>query len=524
MTPEGLAHAALKAGQQLVAALYSRVSKDKRGNHRSVEDQDTENREVVDQEGWHIGDVYCDNDKSASRFARGTREDWDRLLEDVAAGRFHVVVLWESSRGDRRLANWVLFLDRCRDLGVLIHITSHQRTYDPRKRRDYKTLAEEGLDSADDSEKTSERLRRDKRNAAKKGKPQGRNLYGYKRIYEVQPDGKREIVDIIFDEEPRTTTDKEGQEHVYSHAEVVREIVKRLASGDSLRGVTVDLNRRGIPSPRNGKTGWQPTRLREIATNPAYVGQRVHQGEVLQGVETVWKPLVDETMFHACMERFTRTGRAQHLEGAVKRLNAGLATCGVCGRYVRRMGPRVQPVYVCAPDSRSGFGPATGYCVSRRVADVDAFVERSMWLRLARPDLVDLMKQDEDADERLAALLQEVTEKQALLDDARDRAGRRTLSLDSLERLERQLVPEIERARIRMRETRVAPVLRDFVGRTLDEVRAEWNRRSIPQRREVIRALTEKVEIMPLHGRKRYEPDESVLITWRQPNRVTTAN
>ncbi len=94
MTQKGLAHAALKAGQQLVAALYARVSKDKRGDQRSVEDQDTENRDVAAGEGWAIGGVYCDNDKSASRFARGEREDWDRLLEDVAACRFHVVVMW----------------------------------------------------------------------------------------------------------------------------------------------------------------------------------------------------------------------------------------------------------------------------------------------------------------------------------------------------------------------------------------------------------------------------------------------
>ncbi|MEV4672662.1 recombinase family protein [Actinomadura sp. NPDC049382] len=518
MTTDGLAHAALKAGTPLVAALYSRVSNDDRGDQRSVEEQDDENQEHCDAAGWEVGETYCDNDKSASWFGRKEREDWERLLKDLATGRFHIVVLWEPSRGDRRLAHWIGFLDQCVDLGVLIHITSHDRTYDPRKRRDYKTLAEEGMDSHDDSAKTSERVRRDKRKAAKKGLPAGRMLYGYKRIYEVAPNGKRKLVKVVFDEEEHVTVDCDGNEHVYTAAGVVREIFERLSSGDSLRGMTVDLNRRGIPTPRKGKHGWRYATVRGIAMNPAYVGLRVHRGQVLEGVQAVWGPLVPHEQFQACVSRFTRAGRDAHRVGAVRRLLAGLAVCGVCGRVVRRMGPTARPTYVCAPDNRTGFGSTTGYCVSRRVDHVDAFVERSMLLRLSRPDLTELLRQDERADERLAALNREVVEKETLLDDARERAAKFTLSLDSLEQLEGRLVPQIEAARRKMKETRVAPVLRDFVGGTLEQVTAEWERRSIPQRREIIQALTEKIEILPLHGRKRYEPDESVRIVWRQPN------
>lgn len=518
MTTDGLAHAALKAGTPLVAVLYSRVSIDDRGDQRSVEEQDEENRGHCDAEGWEVGEAYCDNDKSASWFGRKRRDAWERLLADLPTGRFHVVVLWEPSRGDRRLAHWIGFLDQCADLGVLIHITSHDRTYDPRKRRDYKTLAEEGMDSHDDSAKTSERVKRTKRESAKKGLPAGRMLYGYKRIYEIAPNGKRKLVEIVFDEDERVTVDHEGNQQAYTPAGVVREIFERLASGDSLRGMTVDLNRRGIPTPRNSQHGWRYATVRGIAMNPAYVGMRVHDGKVLEGVRAVWEPLVPHEQYQSCVARFTRAGRDAHRVGAVRRLLAGLAVCGVCGRVVRRMGPNARPTYVCAPDNRTGFGSTTGYCVSRRVDQVDAFVERSMWLRLCRPDLLDLLRQDERADERLAALNREIVEKETLLADARGRAAKLTLSLDSLEELEGRLLPQIETARRKMQETRVAPVLRDFVGGTLEQVQAEWGRRSIPQRREIIQALTEKIEILPLHGRKRYEPDESVRIVWRQPN------
>lgn len=523
VTEDGLAHAALKAGTPLVAALYSRVSNDDRGDQRSVEEQDDGNREVCAAEGWEVGEAYCDNDKSASWFGRKIREQWERLLQDLATGRFHLVVLWEPSRGDRRLAHWIGFLDLCCDLGVLIHITSHERTYDPRKRRDYKTLAEEGMDSHDDSAKTSERVKRTKRESAKKGLPAGRMLYGYKRIYEIAPNGKKQLVEVVFDEDDRVTVDRDGNEHVYTPAAVVREIFARLSSGDSLRGVTVDLNRRGVPTPRNSQRGWGYATVRGVAMNPAYVALRVHGGKVLEGVRTVWDPLVPHEHYQACVARFTRAGRDAHRVGAVRRLLAGLAVCGVCGREVRRMGPTARPTYVCAPDSRTGFGSTTGYCVSRRVDHVDAYVERSMWLRLCRPDLMELLRQDERADERLAALNREVMEKETLLADARARAAKLTLSLDSLEELEGRLIPQIEAAQRRMQETRVAPVLRDFVGGSLEQVKALWERRSIPQHREIIQALTEKIEILPLNGRKRYEPEESVRIVWRQPNRSKDA-
>lgn len=519
MTTEGLAHAALRAGVRLVAALYSRVSDDDRDDQRSVQEQDEENQEHCDAEGWDVGGAYCDNDKSASWFGRKPREGWEKLLKDLATGRFHVVVLWEPSRGDRRLAHWIGFLDQCAELGVLIHITSHDRTYDPRKRRDYKTLAEEGMDSHDDSAKTSERVKRTKRKSAQKGLPAGRHLYGYRRVYEVGEDGKKRLAKVVFDDEAHTAVGADGETCEYTPAGVVREIVERLASGESLRSVTVSLNKRGIPTPRNGKAGWHPARLAEIAKNPAYVGQRVHQGAVLPGVKTVWEPLVPMDQFQACVARFSRAGRDSHRDGAVQWLLSGVALCGVCGRVVRRMGPRQEPTYVCSPDSRSGWGPTTGYCVSRKISAVDAYVERSVWLRLMRPDLLELLRQDARADERLAQLARDIAEKELLLDDARDRCTRGSLSLDSLEALERRLLPQVEAARRRMKETRVGPVLRGFVGKPLHEVEAEWGRRSIAQRREVIRVLIEKIEILPLGGgMKKYAPEESVRIVWREPN------
>lgn len=141
----------------LRAAIYDRVSRDRRGDSRSVGEQEAENRAACDAQRWLLApdDVYTDNDRSASRFATKSRPDWQRLAGDLEAGRYDVLVLWEPSRGSRELVVWAALLDVCRERGVLIHVTSHRRTYDPREPRDWRTLAEDAWTPA-----TSPRRRR----------------------------------------------------------------------------------------------------------------------------------------------------------------------------------------------------------------------------------------------------------------------------------------------------------------------------------------------------------------------------
>src|SRR5579862_2506814 len=130
------------------SALYQRVSD---GTDKSVEEQNAANERAAASLGWRATS-YSDA-VSASRFSRKARPDWDRLMADVAAGKFANVVLWEPSRGDRKLSTWAAFLDTCRETGTGIYITSHGRVYDMRNGRDYRSLAEDGVDSAYESEK-----------------------------------------------------------------------------------------------------------------------------------------------------------------------------------------------------------------------------------------------------------------------------------------------------------------------------------------------------------------------------------
>ncbi|MQA27708.1 MAG: recombinase family protein, partial [Micromonosporaceae bacterium] len=89
----------------LRAGIYARVSKDKRKRQRgrSVGEQETEARAACERRRWTVAEIYKDEDRSASRFAKKERPDWERLLADLDAGQLDVLVIWEPSRGDRTL-------------------------------------------------------------------------------------------------------------------------------------------------------------------------------------------------------------------------------------------------------------------------------------------------------------------------------------------------------------------------------------------------------------------------------------
>ena len=121
---------------------YLRVSLDRSGRQRSNEDQHTDNERAAETHGWRLAKPYRDVG-SASRFASKRRDDFDRLVADLQADRFGagVLILWESSRGSRRLSEWALFLELLEERQVLVHVTSHARTYDLTNPRDRRTAS-----------------------------------------------------------------------------------------------------------------------------------------------------------------------------------------------------------------------------------------------------------------------------------------------------------------------------------------------------------------------------------------------
>jgi DNA invertase Pin-like site-specific DNA recombinase len=519
----GLAESAIQAGQTLVAVIYNRVSQNRHIEEKSIGEQDAENRDACADEGWQVGRTYSDS-VSASRFALKDRAEWKALLAELEAERYHVLVLWEVSRGDRELGAWIDLIDLCRELGVLIHVTSHERTYDVRSPGDWKALVDQGVDAAHEPEKTSKRVTRGVKKAAAKGLPHGRLLYGYRREYKVDDRGRRRLVGQFLDERLRDAVGVDGAVEVYSPAEIVREMAARYASGEPARAIARDLKRRGIPTSQNSPYGWHEGQVKATVTNPGYVGRRVHQGQVLEGVAAIWPPILDETTYQACVARANDPARKHGKTGAIKHLGSGLYLCGVCQGTIRVTYPHGVATYCCWPPAKE-IPMSKSYHVGRTKAHVDAYVQMSVWARLARPDIAALLAEDKRANEEYARLNTEIVQKQARLDKARDAYAAGHLGLDGLLRIEQTLLPEIQQSRSRLNEARVGPALRGLVLPTVGEVEAVWWQRSLHQQREVIRVLTERVEILPLGRaravRRNFTPEESVRIVWRQPRPET---
>jgi DNA invertase Pin-like site-specific DNA recombinase len=352
------------------AGVYDRVSDDKSGRSRSVPQQAAANETVAREQGWRVAARYADPDVSASRFARKDRGDWPRLLADVAAGRLDVVVLWESSRGDRKLTEWSGFLDSCRERGVKIHVTSHERTYDLSRARDWKTLAEEGVSNAYASEETSLRIRRDLADAAALGRPHGRLPYGYVRRYDP------------------VTREYISQDPHPEQADVVREIIGRIAANEPISVLVRDLNTRAVPGPTRGPWA-RSTVCRMVLEGVVYIARRRHNGGPL--LDGAWPPLVEEDVYWRAVrvlrdpERKKQAdGRGGIRPGRAKWLLSYVATCGKCSAPLsvqyRPRGGAMVPCYRCS-SSAGGCAIAPMAWLDGLVADrvLDWLADESRW-------------------------------------------------------------------------------------------------------------------------------------------------
>jgi DNA invertase Pin-like site-specific DNA recombinase len=468
------------------AVIYTRVSLDKKRKMRSVTEQETDAREVCDEEDWHLVRVFCDNSLSASRFARKARDEYEELLAFLHAGEADVLILWEPSRGDREIERWIQLLKLCRKNSILIHIVSHEQTYDMGKPKDFKNLANEGVDSAYESDKTSLRLQRTMRSAAKAGRPHGRPLYGYKRVYDVDTG---EMIGQIIDEEK---------------AEIVREAARRIAGGESAYAVAEDFQKRCIPTPGMGKKGWDPTMITRMVVKDAYVAKRVHQKKVVGSGD--WKPILDEKTFAICKKRLGDPARRTNRDRSLKHLASGAGRCGVCETptyfsKIRAQKNRTYQTYICDDH----------FCIAIKTDWLDEYLEDVIVERMSRSDARDILSRPRKVAETKGEELQElIQEKKVLLQSWYDAAAEGKISPNGLAEIESKLLPEIEVLGARLRSLVISPLLLDLACAKPRDV---WERWDIAMRREAL-GLLMIVRVMKTNrGARTFDPNR-VKIEW----------
>jgi DNA invertase Pin-like site-specific DNA recombinase len=432
------------------AALYARVST----TDQSLARQYEANRAAAAERGWLVTE-YEDPGLSASRFAGrdggANRAHWSRLLGDLAGGRIDVLVLWEPSRGDRQLTGWSELLDTCRRTGTLVHITSHGRTYDPADARDWRSLAEDGIDSAYESEKLSKRIKAGKDYWHSQGHPYGGAVpYGIKRINDPDRPRNRWLRD---EPDPQT-------------GPVARRIIRDIGAGVPLAALARTLTAEGIPTPGRSAT-WHPTTLVKMAENPAYVAAGVVTAEESAAART----------------RLARSKRTGERPARQEHRYSGCLACYKCGSPVRGVA-QGNVRYRC----RNG-------CVSMLAAPVDAWIDALAVERLSRPDLLVLVAV---ADAGSAARFwTEADQHRAAMAEAAASYAAGKLPLPVLEQVTTDLQARLDVAEAAARAAETPSALAGLPDENRAIVAERWDALTVSARRAALRALAPLAQLRP---------------------------
>lgn len=457
--------------------LYARKSTADAG--KSADRQERDWRADCADGGLEPGQVFVDPDLSASRYSKKIRPDYLRLVEHIKSGNCQMIGMWEASRGSRKLAEWVAFIDLCQETGTLIRVFGDGGdTFDPRKARDYKALADEGVSAHHEADRLSGRVLTGTRDAAGEGRPPGPLLFGYRRNYSrATRKGKSVIIaEQVIDPE---------------RSAVVRQMVADTLAGIPLNTQARRLNEAGVPTP-SGQGRWVGAQINRLLRNPGLAGHRVHKGEVTK--RNAWPDIVtddEHRQLVALLDTPGRRGqRRNHANVDLTHQLSGEALCGVCGHPLRT---ERRTRYVC---KQRGCGK-----VSARIDEMDQVVDRMIIRWLRRNDAAGVFAPEVD-DAAVQAARRELRELREYLDEFYDDAPDKRVSAAAVARVEARTLPQIEALEARIRKLTTPPALQALAG---VDVAGSWTTLPVGTRREVIHHLAE-VRLSPVGRAGRWSP------------------
>ncbi|WP_072806695.1 recombinase family protein [Rhodococcoides yunnanense] len=464
------------------AIIYTRVSADQAGNQRSVTEQEKECRAVCERNGWKVAQVLTDNDIGASRHSRKDRPAYNTL--DAVLNPGDVLVTWEASRAQRDLRAYVDLRDLCAKRGVLWSYSG--RTYDLTEGGDRFGTGLDALLAEREAEQIRERVLRAMKANKEAGRPHGRTPYGYKA-------------------ERNDAGDLQSWVIRQDQADVIRGVVDRVLSGESMRSVCRDLDSRGVPTPggRQEKPGgeedrrglWNSSTLRRLILNPTLAGKRVHAGKVVG--DGTWAPIISEGTHYRLVALLTDESRLTHRGTRPASLLSGIALCGVCGARLASKRSRRESYYSCP----------VRHCVARTVRLVDPYVESVLIQWLEGVDVLTFAVED-DPDAQNA--VQELAELRARLDEFADAAADGQMSPDALGKVEAKLNKKIAAVEERLSKRPVAAAVTDVAG---PDAEKHWAGLEIERKRQVVHELMD-VRIDPATSGPGVKP-EAIRIVWR---------
>jgi DNA invertase Pin-like site-specific DNA recombinase len=408
----------MKKHEQYSVGAYCRLSKDDvngGSDSSSIISQKTMLEKYARDNGWSLFDYYVDDGYSGTNY---NRPDFQRMIEDIEAGKINLVVVKDLSRLGR---NYLLtgqytdiyFPDRgVRFIAVNDGIDTKNADNDIAP---FKNILNEMY-----AKDISKKIRSVMRAKQEKGEYIGNHApYGYSK----DPANKNHL---IIEE---------------SGAKVVRRIYDLCAAGNGSPTIVKTLNQEGIPTPRNHLENICPNYYKEplrqykwsTETVLLILRSRIYKGDMVQGVyETslfnrtptkrrprderiivpnTHEPIINDDLWNyvqKCLDT-----RKRVMKSGEPQLFAGFVRCPDCGyalAYAKRFGTEY---YSCSRYRRHGAEHCSQHYINKQVLIGVVLDDIKKHAQMAQDDAeglaLKLAAQNGDRDERQAQALSEKT-------------------------------------------------------------------------------------------------------------------
>jgi DNA invertase Pin-like site-specific DNA recombinase len=117
------------AMEKLRAVFYARVSTQEEQQLKALPKQIDECKDCIKNNGWELIDGYIDEGKSGTK-TKG-RDEYRRLLEDIEANKFDIIVVKSQDRLNRNTRDWYIFTDKLNTSGKKLFLYMDNKFYVP---------------------------------------------------------------------------------------------------------------------------------------------------------------------------------------------------------------------------------------------------------------------------------------------------------------------------------------------------------------------------------------------------------
>jgi len=494
------------------AIIYCRISRDREGAGLGVERQREDCEALAKQLGVEITAVYSDNDLSA--YSGKPRPGYQKLLDDLRAGRADTVLAWHTDRLHRSPVELEEYIDVCEPRRVQTR-TVKAGHLDLATATGRMIARQLGVQARYEVERMVERQRRKRDEMAQHGK-----FFGGRRPFGYEADGvtprslcclncgrdKPDDFAIVISCQECSATNIEGWSctscgapngrHVWceckrcglsanvvddSEFNRIRDAADSVLAGASLRSIAAEWNAMTPPVLTSTGSDWEGPEVGSMLRRPRNAGILVHRGQ--EAGPGNWPAPLDEPTWRSLVALLDDPGRRSSPGNERRYLGSGLYRCGVCpdqtmraGTSNKRAGGRFFAAYTCRKAKH----------VVRKIEPLDDYIQLLVIGRLSRSDAAELLaRRDDPVDVRAAQ--RDLREARVTLDGLAEELGSGEMDLQ-----EWRIATKSARARKAAAEDLLARAVEanpvaGLVG--AEDVEGEWNRLGLSRKRAVISYL-----------------------------------